>query len=132
MAESFLPRPVVKELRAAVGTVNTHTGRGVDALGPSDVKVLPPAAEEELIDPLCACETLGTWPWQLLTTITVLAAKPDGGERDISLLAVLVRTHARLRATPTRELCDSCEGWWDTAIAESEPLRAALARACRM
>ena len=62
----------------------------------------------------------------------MLAGKPDGGERDLSLLAVLVRLHARLRGGPTREWCAARAGWWDTAIAESEPLRVALGRAFRI
>ena len=126
-----LPEPTVEDLRAARKTMKVNTGRGLDSFGPADLAMLPRAAEQELLDMMLSWENLGAWHWQLELALIVLAAKPQGGERDIALLGVLVRLYGRLRHTPMREWCAKRAGFWDTGISESQPLRVVLARALK-
>ena len=77
--QSLMPRPSLRELRGARGSMRSTTGRGVDAIGPANLALLPEKSEEELLDLLGHCENLGTWSWQLLLGIFAMLPKPAGG-----------------------------------------------------
>ena len=56
-----MPQVWLQDLRAARRTMKANTGRGVDAVGPTDLATLPFAAEQELLDMMLTWENLGTW-----------------------------------------------------------------------
>ena len=131
-AESFLPPFDDSDLERSVRGMSLHAGRGSDALGPGDLRLLPPGARRELGNLFLRMETAGQWAWQLLVVLVVLLGKPSGDDRAISLLAVLARVWGRLRRGPIREWSASRAGFWDAAVAGSSALRQALGRALKI
>ena len=74
------------------------------------------------------CEDAIAWPWQFLTMLEALLAKPAGGERAVALLPWPVRLWSRLRKPLGADWCDQKAGFWDEAVKGSSALLDALRR----
>ena len=72
-------------------------------------KALTKDERREVAALLNSIEENSCWPAQLMFTETLLTPKPKGGDRPISLLALLFRIHARIRHPMVRS--------WDTMAA---------------
>ncbi len=84
-----LPRPTVREVRAAAKRFRRTTGQGADRLNPRDVGDLSDAALEIVIEIMLSCEALGTLPDSLALVIVVLLENMGGGRRPIGLLPAI-------------------------------------------
>ena len=93
------------------------------------MKLLPNEARDELGALLSAAEDLGTWPWQCLYALVALLAKSLEAERTISVPPLIPRLWGKARRTPIREWSAHHAGFWDTAVAKSSALQAAMRRA---
>ena len=68
-----------------------NKGRGLENVGPEDVKNLPVPAKQELVGILNASEHFAAWPAQWLQQAICLVKKPQGGDRAIGLICWLIR-----------------------------------------
>ena len=68
-------------------------------------------------------------PLQSLVSIMAVIPKPQGGERLVALMHRLFRIYFRSRRSIISDWEAAQELWWDTALAGSSALKAALLRA---
>ncbi len=73
-----LPRPTVREVRAAAKRFRRTTGQGADRLNPRDFADLSDEALEIVIEIMMSCEAIGTLPDSLALVIVVLLEKKGG------------------------------------------------------
>ena len=120
----------VAKVQAALVRMPDKTGLGLDWWEPAGLKSLPDGYISELTDILRSIETQRVWPTQLLMMIVCLLPKPDpNSDRPICLLPCLARLWARTRKDVFTDWTHRCAGAWDTAVAGSSALQAAMQRA---
>ena len=118
----------VGQVLSLLSGLRTRTGRGTDNLGPADLRNAPHQAVTGLLHLFQSCEDAIAWPWQFLTMLEALLAKPAGGERAVALLPWPVRLWSHLRKPLGADWCDQKAGFWDEAVKGSSALLVALRR----
>ena len=127
-AQVELPAILVSQIHSITRRLSDRTGRGLDNIGPSDIRALRSPALSWLGDIFLEIERQCQWPWQLMENIICLKPKPTSGDRGIPLIPWLVRLWTLLRDAPTREWTRTHAGFWDQAVEGSSALKVALGR----
>ncbi len=120
-------QPITLGLLNAKLAGEPRKGMGADKLTTTDIKRLPCAAKQELVDWLNFCESHLCWPWQLGLTLISLFQKPIG-ERPVGQMCWLLRLWSLLRKDAITPWTASQAGHWDAAIAGNSSLREVLER----
>ena len=108
----------------------TRTGRGVDPWSSVELPYLPIQAYVSSCSLLCAIERAIQLPLQALLNLIVFLAKPDSGERLVTLTPLVYAIWAKARGAALLEWDASRSRFWDTAVKWSSALRAAILRRC--
>ena len=125
--------PTDKAVEEAIYTFKDHTALGMDMSSPRFWKWLPPRGRQHLAEFIRDCQRQRAWPWQLLSTMVVLAGKPKGDdERPLGLINNTVRLWTRTQRPSTRAWCAARAKHWDHPLAGSSALRSALLTAMRV
>lgn len=96
---------------------------------PDDFRALPVEAWNQLVALLGSCERALVFPFQILLQVMSCTPKADGGERVISLVALVARVWSKCRCGSLGALDNARAGFWDSALAGQSALRAAAWRA---
>ena len=118
-----------EKLRTAAGRIRKRTALGCDQVSPADLRDMPEETWQDLAALLAECEAELLFPVQVLVHLMISLPKPGGGERMIALLALVLRGWSKARRQGLASWDARRAGFWDTAIAGSSALKAALWRA---
>eukprot|EP00959_Pyramimonas_sp_CCMP1952_P108879 2276682-Pyramimonas_sp.AAC.1 len=127
--EDPLPAITLLDLDAVLPRIPARKAKGVDSLSPLDIQRLPDAARQAFVDNLNAIEAAGVWPSCLSSVFGAAIPKEAGGCRVLGLVPMLQKVWSKIRSRASGEWSASLSAFWDTAIAGSSALRAALIRA---
>ena len=89
---------------------------------------MPEEAWHDLGSLISECEANLTFPIQVLVHLMFSLPKPGGGERMVAILALILRSWSKARRQGLASWDARRAGFWDTAIAGSSALKAALCR----
>ena len=126
--KSVLGRISMPELRHAIKAIRTKTAPGCDNIAPYDLRSMPVEAAEELLELLNQCGDQLCVPLLVFCNLMCAIPKDIGGERVIALMAMAMRVLAKCRRWRCTEWDQTRPSWWDSAIAGSSALRAAVWR----
>jgi hypothetical protein len=116
----------VDRLNQSLKGTKDKCGLGTDWLEPRILKEAPLAAKQELGRQMQDWEDTGTVPAQLIHNVVKLLIKPDGTDRPITLMPMVIRLLFKMRGRETSEWCSDRQRRWDAAVKESSALRAAM------
>ena len=116
----------VEMLDNALRNTRDNTGLGTDWLEPRLLKDAPVEAKEELVKQMRDWEAAGLVPIQLLYNLVKLIGKPDGTDRPITLMPIVVRILFKMRGKKTQEWSSERQRFWDAAVKGSSALRATM------
>jgi hypothetical protein len=115
-------------LYAGLKKVKVSAGVGLGNIESAIPKCATGAAKNKLVDILRDIEKLVAVPRQASLTLGVFLGKPSGGDRIIGILSLLFRLLGKCRSGTVGEWRKAKAGFWDTAVAGSSSLRAAVKR----
>ena len=118
--------PTLAQVDEALTTFKTHTGKGLDNVGPNFYSSLPIEGRQQLTDVLVQCHRALAWPWQVLNNLCKLLPKASGGDRVIGLMNFFARLYSRTQRPQTRRWAAARGRAWDHAMAGSSSLRSAI------
>ena len=118
-----------EKLRTAAGRIRKRTALGCDQVSPADLRDMTEEAWQDLAALLAECEAELLFLVQVLVHLMISLPKPGGDERMIALLALVLRGWSKARRQGLASWDARRAGFWDTAIAGSSALKAALWRA---
>ena len=102
--------------------------QGIDSTNGLLLRELPAEAFDELAALCSAWEAQCALPLQVLISVMAVLPKPQGGERLIALMHMILRSYVGARLWTINEWEDSRGHWWDTALRGCSALRAAALR----
>ena len=127
-AQLEIPPLSMGQLLAVLKASPDRTGLGIDQWLAKLCLPLPVEARFDLLKILRQCENALDWPSAVKCNLIALIPKPTGGERPIGLTSPLYRVWSAMRKCMTSAWEIAHQGFWDTAIKGSSPLRAAILR----
>ena len=123
-----LPALTPNMLRAALKSFKAHRGRAFDTFNPEEMAQLPDAALQHLCTLYQLMERSLAVPATALAALIVMLPEPKGGFRPIGLISMVYALWVKARRGYIRQFDADKAGFWDTAIAGSSALQAALRR----
>ena len=86
------------------------------------MKEAPPQAKKHMVAQMGQWEKSGVVPTQLVFNIVKLLVKPDGGDRPITLMPMVIRLYFKMRGKETRAWGTAQQKHWDAAVKGSSAL----------
>ena len=116
------------QVQEAIAGSPAKTGVGSDLWRVKQWHVLPDEAKQMLADIMNGVEDSLSFPVQALLNVIAMLGKSTGGERPICLTTSIYRCYSRIRKTWVSSWESERAGFWDAAVKNSTPLKAALIR----
>jgi hypothetical protein len=128
LQDDDLPIYDAHDIAMATAAIRRDRALGSDSTARDEMHNAPIEAHAAIAKMINLINATVTWPPQVFLNLIIMLGKPAGGERPICVLALLVAIWSKLARPFVTEWEAEHAAFWDTNIAGSSSLRAALAR----